>query len=277
MNRITLNNKIQMPMIGFGTFLMGGSECEKSVLVAIRSGYRMIDTAEAYGNEEAVGSAIVKSGIPREELFLVTKVNFRSYENTRETVEASLNKLKTSYLDLVLLHWPFGNYYAAWRELEKMYHEGKIRAIGVSNFDPGRLIDLIEFNEVVPAVNQIETHLLCQRRAEHEWLEKYHVQHMAYAPLGQGRKNEMFENPDLVEIAKTHGKTAAQIALRYLMQSGVIVIPKSVHTERIKENFELFDFALTAGEMERLVNMDTAIPMIGNPENPAMVEAAMKW
>lgn len=149
--------------------------------------------------------------------------------------------------------------------------------IGVSNFDPGRLIDLIEFNEVVPAVNQIETHLLCQRRAEHEWLEKYHVQHMAYAPLGQGRKNEMFENPDLVQIAKTHGKTAAQIALRYLMQSGVIVIPKSVHTERIKENFELFDFALTAGEMERLVNMDTATPMIGNPENPAMVEAAMKW
>ena len=171
MNRITLNNKIQMPMLGFGTFLMGGSECEESVLAAIRSGYRMIDTAEAYGNEETVGSAIVKSGIPREELFLVTKVNFRSYENTRETVEASLNKLKTSYLDLVLLHWPFGNYYAAWRELEKMYHEGKIRAIGVSNFDPGRLIDLIEFNEVVPAVNQIETHLLCQRRAEHEWLE----------------------------------------------------------------------------------------------------------
>ena len=152
MNRITLNNKIQMPMLGFGTFLMGGSECEESVLAAIRSGYRMIDTAEAYGNEETVGSAIVKSGIPREELFLVTKVNFRSYENTRETVEASLNKLKTSYLDLVLLHWPFGNYYAAWRELEKMYHEGKIRAIGVSNFDPGRLIDLIEFDEVVPAV-----------------------------------------------------------------------------------------------------------------------------
>ena len=156
MNRITLNNNIQMPMLGFGTFLMGGSECEESVLAAIRSGYRMIDTAEAYGNEEAVGNAIVKSGIPREELFLVTKVNFRSYENTRETVEASLNKLKTSYLDLVLLHWPFGNYYAAWRELEKMYHEGKIRAIGVSNFDPGRLIDLIEFNEVDPLSTRLK-------------------------------------------------------------------------------------------------------------------------
>lgn len=277
MNTITLNNDIQMPMLGFGTFLMGGAECEKSVLTALRSGYRMIDTAEAYGNEEAVGNATQKSGIPREKLFLVTKVNFRSYENTRETVEASLEKLKTSYLDLVLLHWPFGNYYAAWRELEKLYQEGKVRAIGVSNFDPDRLIDLIEFNEVTPAVNQIETHLLCQRRAEHEWLEKYHVQHMAYAPLGQGRKNEMFEHPVLAEIAKAHGKTAAQVALRFLTQSGVVVIPKSVHAERIRENFDLFDFGLSRDEMERLVKMDMAAAMIGNPEDPAMVEAAMKW
>ena len=161
MNTITLNNGIQMPMLGFGTFLIGGADCEESVLTALRSGYRMIDTAEAYGNEEAVGNGIVKGGIPREELFIVTKVNFRSYENTRETVEASLKKLKTSYLDLVLLHWPFGNYYAAWRELEKLYKEEKIRAIGVSNFAPDRLIDLIEFNEITPAVNQIETHLLC--------------------------------------------------------------------------------------------------------------------
>ena len=226
MNEITLNNGIQMPMLGFGTFLMGGTECEESVLTALQSGYHMIDTAEAYGNEEAVGNAIVRSGIPREELFLVTKVNFRSYENHRETVESSLKKLKTDYLDLVLLHWPFGNYYAAWRELENLYQEGEIRAIGVSNFDPDRLIDLIEFNEIVPAVNQIETHLLCQRHKEHEWLKKYHVQHMAYAPLGQGRKNEMFEAPALVEIAKAHGKTPAQVALRFLMQSGVVVIPK---------------------------------------------------
>ena len=180
MKTITLNNNIQMPILGFGTFLMGGAECEESVLTALRSGYRMIDTAEAYGNEEAVGNAIVKSGIPREELFIVTKVNFRSYENTRKTVETSLEKLKTSYLDLVLLHWPFGNYYAAWQELENLYQEGKIKAIGVSNFEPDRLIDLIEFNEVIPAVNQIETHLLCQRREEREWLQKYHVQHMAW-------------------------------------------------------------------------------------------------
>lgn len=277
MNTITLNNDIQMPMLGFGTFLMGGAECEESVLTALRSGYRMIDTAEAYGNEEAVGNGIVKSGIPREELFIVTKVNFRSYENTRETVEASLKKLKTSYLDLVLLHWPFGNYYAAWRELEKLYKEEKIRAIGGSNFDPDRLIDLIEFNEITPAANQIETHLLCQRRTEHSWMEKYHVRHMAYAPLGQGRKNEMFENPVLVEIAKAHGKTAAQIVLRFLMQSGVVIIPKSVHEERIKEKFDLFDFELSGDEMDRIAKMDAAAPMIGNPEDPAMVEAAMKW
>lgn len=277
MNKITLNNDIQMPLLGFGTFLMGGAECEESVLTALRSGYRMIDTAEAYGNEDAVGNAIAESGIPRKEVFIVTKVNFRSYENTCETVGASLQKLKTSYLDLVLLHWPFGNYYAAWRELEKLYHEGKIRAIGVSNFAPDRLIDLIEFNKVTPAVNQIETHLLCQRRTEHKWLEKYHVRHMAYAPLGQGRKSEMFENPVLVEIAKVHGKTAAQVALRFLMQSGVVVIPKSVHADRIKENFNLFDFELTADEMNQLVKMDTAMPMIGNPEDPAMVEEAMKW
>lgn len=277
MNTITLNNGIQMPMLGLGTFLMNGAQCEESVLAALRSGYRMIDTAEAYGNEDAVGNAIAQSGVPRQELFLVTKVNFRSYEKAREAVEASLKKLRTAYLDLVLLHWPFGNYYAAWRELEKLYHEGKIRAIGVSNFDPDRLIDLIEFNEVTPAVNQIETHLLCQRRAEGKWLKKYYVQHMAYAPLGQGRKNEMFEAPALVEIAKAHGKTPAQVALRFLMQSGVVVIPKSVHEERIRENFDLFDFALSADEMARLAELDTAAPMIGTPEDPAMVEAAMKW
>ena len=277
MNTLTLNNGIQMPVLGFGTFMMNGSECEESVLTAIRAGYRMIDTAEAYGNEEAVGNAIIKSGVSRKELFLVTKVNFRSYENTRETVEASLKKLKTDYLDLVLLHWPFGNYYAAWRELEKLYQNGTIRAIGVSNFNPDRLIDLIEFNQVPPAVDQIETHLLCQRRAERAWLEKYHVQHMAYAPLGQGRKSEMFENPALLGIAKDHGKTPAQIALRFLIQSGVIVIPKSVHEYRIQENFNVFDFELTEKEMDCIRRMDTGIPMIGDPENPLKTEAAMKW
>ncbi len=278
MEFLTLNTGAKMPLEGFGVFQVTDPDvCEQTVLDAIETGYRLIDTAEAYGNEEAVGNAIVKSGRSRKDLFLVTKVNFRSYENTRATVETSLKKLQTDYLDLVLLHWPFGNYYAAWRELERLYREGKIRAIGVSNFDPDRFIDLIEFNEVTPAVNQIETHLLCQRRAEHEWLKKYHIQHMAYAPLGQGRKNEMFALPDLAEIAAAHGKTTAQTALRFLMQSGVVVIPKSVHEKRIKENFSLFDFELTAEEIKQLTKLDTAAPMIGTPENPVMVEAAMKW
>lgn len=277
MDTITLNNGVQMPLIGFGTFLMAGEECEASILSALRHGYRMIDTAEAYGNEEAVGSAIAKSGIARDELFLVTKVNFRSYENACETVEASLAKLGTDYLDLVLLHWPFGNYYAAWRELEKLHKEGRIRAIGVSNFEPDRLIDLIGFNEVVPAVNQIETHLLCQRRDERAWMEKYGIAPMAYAPLGQGKRNDMFQNETLLQIADSHGKTPAQVALRFLMPSGVAVIPKSVHDERIEENLGSAGFDLAAGEMERLAAMDEAEPLIGKPENPALVEFAMTW
>ena len=277
MSAITLSNGVQMPLIGFGTFLTSGNECEQSVLSALNCGYRMVDTAEAYGNEEAVGNAIEKSGIARDELFLVTKVNFRSYENARETVETSLAKLKTDYLDLVLLHWPFGNYYAAWRELEKMYSEGTIRAIGVSNFEPDRLIDLIGFNEVVPMVNQIETHLLCQRREERDWMEKYDVAAMAYAPLGQGKRNDMFENEALVKIADVHGKTPAQVALRFLMQSGVAVIPKSIHDVRIEENLASAGFDLTADEMERLAAMDEARPLIGDPEDPALVEFAMTW
>lgn len=277
MKHIVLCNGVEMPVLGFGTFLMGGVECENSVLAAIEAGYRLIDTAEAYGNEDAVGQAITKCGVPRSDLFLTTKVNFRSYESAAQVVESSLKKLNTDYLDLVLLHWPFGNYYAAWRELERLHREGKLRAIGISNFDPDRMIDLIEFNEIVPAVNQIETHLLCQRQAEHGWMEKYHVQHMAYAPLGQGRKNEMFEAPTLVEIAQAHGKTPAQVALRYLVQRDVIVIPKSVHPERIQQNIDIFDFELSAGEMAQLQQMDTATPMIGDPENPEKAELAMTW
>ena len=221
MNSFTLNNGITMPALGFGTFKMNGEECAQSVAEAIRCGYRMIDTAEAYKNEEAVGAGIAEGGVPRGELFIVTKVNFRSYPKTRETVEASLKKLRTDYLDLVLLHWPLGDYYAAWRELEKLYAEGVVRAIGVSNFNPDRL--------------------LCQRRAEREWMDKYGVRCMAYAPLGQGRRNEMFENAELTAVAAAHGKSPAQTALRFLMQSGAAVVPKSSHAERIAENAALFD------------------------------------
>lgn len=264
-------------MLGFGTFMNTGNDCERSVAEAIQNGYRLIDTAEAYGNEEQVGSGIKASGIDRKELFIVTKVNFKSYEHTRETVENSLRMLKTDYLDLVLLHWPFANYYKAWRELEKLYSEEKIRAVGVSNFEPDRLVDLIAYNKVKPAVNQIETHLYCQRRAEHKWESKYGVAHMGYAPLGQGHANEMFAEPLVQELAAKYGKTSAQILLRRLIQDGVTVIPKSVHPERIKENIDIFDFELTAEEMSALRSLDKASAMIGNSEKPELVEMSMKW
>ncbi len=277
MEYIELNNGVKMPMLGFGTFLNSGDECEKSVCEAVKAGYRLIDTAEAYGNEEQVGNGIMASGIDRKELFIVTKVNFRSYENARETVLNSLNKLKTDYLDTVLLHWPFGNYYKAWRELEKLYDEGIIRAIGVSNFEPDRFIDLIEFNNTKPAINQIETHLYCQRNTEHKWENKYGIAHMAYAPLGQGRANEMFSEPAVEALAEKYGKTPAQILLRFNIQNGVVVIPKSVHTDRIKENIDIFDFSLSDDEMTALRLLDKASPMIGNPETPELTESAMKW
>ena len=277
MEYIKLNNGVEIPLLGFGTFLNIGDECEKSVCTAVESGYRLIDTAEAYGNEEQVGKGIKASGIDRNKLFIVTKVNFRSYENTRETVLSSLRKLSTDYIDIVLLHWPFGNYYKAWRELEKLYEEGVIRAIGVSNFEPDRLIDLIEFNKVKPAINQIETHLYCQRAAEHKWEDKYGVSHMAYAPLGQGRANEMFSEPAVEALARKYGKTAAQILLRFNIQNNVVVIPKSVNNSRIKENIDVFDFSLSEDEMNSLRRLDKASPMIGNPETPELTESAMKW
>ena len=270
-------NGVSMPMLGFGTFMNTGNDCENSVAEAIQNGYRLIDTAEAYGNEEQVGSGIKASGIDRKELFIVTKVNFKSYEHTRENVENSLRMLKTDYLDLVLLHWPFANYYKAWRELEKLCSEGEIRAIGTSNFEPDRLVDLIAYNGVKPAVNQIETHLYCQRQAEHKWESKYGVAHMGYAPLGQGHANEMFAEPLVQELAAKYGKTSAQILLRRLIQDGVTAIPKSVHTERIKENIDIFDFELTAEEMSALRGLDKASAMIGNSENPELVEMSMKW
>ena len=273
----TLNNGIQIPMLGFGTFKASGEECEASVLAAIRAGYRLIDTAEAYNNEEYVGNAIVKSGVPREELFITTKVNFRSYENARAIVEQSLAKLQVEYLDLVLLHWPFGNYYAGWRQLEELYEEGKIRAIGVSNFNPDRLIDLLSFNKVVPVINQIETHLYCQRKSEHVWEDKYKVAHQAYAPLGQGKANKMFEEEAVQQLATKYGKTPAQILLRFLVQSDVVVIPKSVHEARIQENIDIFDFELTAEEVAVLAALDQAAPMTGTPEKPEKVERAMTW
>lgn len=277
MESTTLNNGIQMSLIGFGTFQLHDDQCTDSVLKAIQIGYRLIDTAEAYGNEAAVGNAIIACNVPREQLFITTKVNFKSYETVEATICQSLQKLQTKYLDLVLLHWPFGNYYAAWNVLEKLYAEGIIRAIGVSNFDPDRLIDLSHFNNIVPTVNQIETNLLCQRKTEHLWLEKYQVTHQAYSPLGQGRRQEMFNKPELLTIAAKHKKTPAQIMLRFLIQQNIAIIPKSANINRIEENFAIFDFVLSPTELSVLSSLDEKTPIIGNPKDPSLVEQAMTW
>ncbi|MFR6344855.1 MAG: aldo/keto reductase [Christensenellales bacterium] len=256
MEYLTLHNGVQMPLVGFGTFMLSEKTCTEAVALAIESGYRMIDTAEAYGNEKEVGEGMKKSGIDRKELFLVTKVNFKSYENAEQTVMQSLANLQTDYIDLLLLHWPFANYYAAWRVLEKLYAEGKVRAIGVSNFEPDQLLDLIAYNQVIPAVNQIETNLYCQRSAERIWMDKKQVAHMAYAPLGQGNRNEMFAESAVLALAEKYGKTPAQILLRFLTQKGIVVIPKSTKPAHIKENFTLFDFTLSADEMGLLSALD---------------------
>lgn len=280
MEYLTLNNGVKMPLAGFGTFkIADAAECERNVASAIDAGYRLIDTAQAYSNEEYVGNAVKNCGVARDELFITTKLWFRNFEkaDAEKSLNESLKKLQLDYVDMVLLHWPYGNVYEAWRTLEHFYEAGKIRAIGISNFDADRMIDLITFNKIKPCVNQIEMHLFCQRKNDRRWLEKYGLAPQAYAPLGQGRANEMFENEVVKEIAAGHGKTPAQIALRFLVQNGVSVIPKSVHTDRIKENIDIFDFALTAEEMKALSALDTATPMIGTAERPEKTEIAMTW
>lgn len=274
MEYLTLNNGVQMPLVGFGTFMLGGKTCANAVAEAIKSGYRMIDTAEAYGNEKEVGVGIQASDIDRKELFLVTKVNFKSYQNTEQTVMQSLANLQTDYIDLLLLHWPFANYYVAWRVLEKLYAEGKVRAIGVSNFEPDQLLDLIAYNKIIPAVNQIETNLYCQRSTERGWMDKKQVAHMAYAPLGQGNRNEMYQETAVLAISEKCGKTPAQVMLRFLTQQGIAVIPRSTKMDHIKENF---DFVLNADEMAQLSALDRKEPLIGKPETPELVEFSLTW
>lgn len=278
MKTVELNNGVQMPMLGFGTFMITDPKiCEKSVIEAIHMGYRLIDTAQAYGNESYIGKAIAKIAVPREELFITTKVWFRNYERAYESVIESLDNLQVYYLDLVLLHWPFGNTYAAWHDLEQLLSEGKVRAIGVSNYAPSQLIDLIEFNTVPPAVNQIETNLIAQQRTLHELMKKHGVVHQGYAPFGQGKADEMFELSIVKEIAGKYGKTPRQIALRYLIQKGISVIPKTVHTERMEENISVFDFELSQDDMLSLESVDTDKPLIGNPQDVALAEFAMTW
>ena len=274
MEYVKLNNGVEMPILGFGVYQIPKEETKKCVLDAIKVGYRAIDTAQSYFNESEVGDAIVESGIPRSVFFITTKIwidNY-GYEKCKASVEESLRKLKTDYIDLVLLHQPFSDYYGAYRALEELYHEGKITAIGVSNFYPDRLADMCLFGrEVVPAVNQVETNPMNQQIKAQEVMQKYGVAIEAWAPFGEG-KNGMFTNETLVNIGKKYGKTSAQVILRWLIQRGVIIACKSTHIERMEENFNAFDFELSDEDMEEIRKLDSNDSLFFNHQDPVMVE-----
>lgn len=263
MDTIKLNNGVEMPQLGYGVFQVSPVEAERCVADALSVGYRMIDTAQAYQNEEGVGTAIRKSGIKRENVFLVDKVWMGNYEDdaAARSIDESLRKLGTDYIDLMLLHQPFGDRYNAYRALEDALKAGKVRAIGVSNFYPDHLIDLSHFVDVVPAVNQVETHVFFQQTEARKYMDELGVAHMSWGPLAEG-KNGFFSNETLAAIGAAHGKTGPQVALRYLLQRGIIVIPKSTHKERMAQNLQLFDFTLTDKEMNEILKLDTGQPVI---------------
>jgi len=274
MKYVELNNGVKMPILGYGVFqIPDHEECERCVLDAIEVGYRLIDTAQAYGNEEAVGKAIEKCGVPREELFITTKVwiSNAGYEKAKKSIEESLTKLQLDYIDLVLIHQPFNDYYGTYRAMEDLYKEGKLKAIGVSNFYPDRLIDLIKFNEVVPAVNQVETHVFNQQAKAQEIMKKYGVQIQAWAPFAEG-KNNLFSNEILKAVGDKYKKTIAQVALRYLIQRGVSVLPKSVSKERMIQNIDIFDFELTTEDMNVIAALDKGESLFFSHYDPQMVE-----
>jgi 2,5-diketo-D-gluconate reductase A len=271
---VTLNNGVPMPLLGFGVFqVTDAEECERSVYDALQTGYRLIDTAAAYGNEAAVGKAIQRSGLPREELFITTKlwIQDTGYERTKQAFERSMQRLQLEYLDLYLIHQPYGDVYGAWRAMEDLYREGRIRAIGISNFHPDRVMDLIVHHDVVPAVNQIETHPFNQQIDTQRFLEANKVQIESWGPFAEGKHN-IFENALLRSIADKHGKTVAQIILRWLTQRGVIAIPKSVRRERIKENFNVFDVELTQEDMAAIATLDTKTSSFFDHRDPAIVK-----
>jgi len=275
MENVILNNGIEMPILGFGVYqVTDPNECEASVFEAIKAGYRLIDTAQAYGNEVAVGKAIKKSGVAREELFITTKlwVSDVSYDKAKKAFEKSLKNLGLDYLDLYLIHQPYGDVHGAWHAMEELYHEGKIRAIGISNFQPDRVMDMIVFNEVVPAVNQIETHPFNQHIETQKFLLENKVQIESWGPFAEGR-NDIFKNELLASIGQKHNKSIAQVILRWLTQRGVVVIPKSVRKERIIENFNIFDFKLSAEELEAIATLDTGKSLFFDHRDPAIV----KW
>ncbi|RAP76887.1 aldo/keto reductase [Paenibacillus montanisoli] len=275
MQKVTLNNGVEMPIIGFGVFqIRDENECEQSVYDAIMAGYRLIDTAASYLNEEAVGRAIKRSGVAREELFITTKlwVQDTGYDRTKKAFENSLKRLQLDYLDLYLIHQPYGDVYGSWRAMEELYREGTVRAIGVSNFHEDRLIDLMLHNEVAPAVNQVETHPFNQQIENAKFMKEHNVQIESWAPFAEG-KNNLFQNEALVAVAEKHNKSVAQVVLRWLTQREVVVIPKSVRRDRMIENFNIFDFELDRGDMELIAALDTKQSLFFSHRDPEMV----KW
>lgn len=277
MEQVTFYNGVKMPIVGYGVYQVSKEECERCVLDALAVGYRSIDTAQSYFNEEQVGNAIVKSGVPRKDIFLTTKVwiEHYGYEEAKKAVLESMRKLQTEYLDLVLLHQPFSDYYGAYRALEDLYGEGKLRAIGVSNFYPDRLVDIASFSRIKPMVNQVETHPFHQQTEAKKWMDKYGIQMEAWAPFGEGRGG-LFENPVLAQLAEKYNKTTAQIILRWHIQRGVVVIPKSTHRARMEENLQVFDFVLEPEDMNRISALDKKQSSFFSHSDPAMVEWFVK-
>lgn len=277
MQYVTLSNGVKMPQLGYGVYQVSKEECERCVKDALEVGYRHIDTAQSYFNEEEVGNAIVKSGIPREELFLTTKVwiEHYGYEQTKASVYESMQKLQVDYIDLMLLHQPFSDYYGAWRALEEMYAEGKLRAIGISNFYPDRMIDLASFARIKPMVNQVETHPFHQQIEAQKWMEKYGVQIEAWAPFGEGR-GDMFTNETIAAVAAKYNKSVAQVILRWELQRGIVVIPKSAHRERMEQNFNVFDFTLSDEDMQIMASLDKKQSSFFSHTDPVMVEWFVK-
>lgn len=274
MEYVTLNNGVKMPILGYGVYQVNDmQECERCVLDALSVGYRSIDTAQAYGNEEAAGNAIRKCGIDRSELFITTKIWITNggYEKAKASIEESLRKLQTDYIDLLLIHQPFNDYYGTYRAMEEAYKEGKLRAIGVSNFYPDRFIDLCNFVDVIPAVNQVETHVFNQQIEAKEIMKKYGTQIESWGPFAEG-KNNFFQNEVLTSIGLKYNKSAAQVALRFLIQNGVVVIPKSTHKERMEQNFNVFDFELSAEDMTAIQTLDTKQSLFFSHYDPKIVE-----
>lgn len=278
MKNIVLNNGVEMPQVGYGVYQVSPAECERCVSDALKVGYRMIDTAQAYHNEDGVGAAVKKSGIPRGDLFLVSKIWMSNYgyEKAKASIDESLRRLGTDYIDLMLLHQPFCDRYGAYRALEEAYKEGKLRAIGVSNFYPDHFIDLASNVEIVPAVNQVETHVFDQQIEAQKYMKEFGTHMMAWAPLAEGRNN-FFTNTVLEGIGRKYGKSVAQVALRWLVQRDVIIIPKSTHVERMEQNLDIFDFTLSDDDMAEILRLDTATSLFFDHHDPETVKMFMGW